>query len=842
MKKLNLFYVMMLCCIQVSIAQVYVGDLTLRTQAEINAFNYFEIQGSLTIEESNPGDIIHLDGLSELARVSENLVIQHNQELNNINGLSNLGELRQIEIRNNPQLTTLDGLSSVRTGDLFIEANDSLQNLDGLSSINTNGIVVRGNHSLTNIDGLSNCSQKAFFIEIIGNVSLKNLDGLNNIPGLSNLLGVLRVRNNNALENGCGITKMLLDQTNGSFIEKTIHDNGPTTSSIDDILDNCITCNGTYTGDLVLSSQVEIDAFNYCEVIGNLTIEEGIAGNIINLDGLLGLERISGEFIITNNQELNNLIGLTRLREVDLIDIDNNPKLSTLIGLSNLEDLSYIKVSSNKSLLNIDGFSKINTGSIVVENNDSLVSVDGFSSCTKPAFLVQIKNNKSLNNLNGLNNIPEMDQRLGVLRVVDNPVLENACSITKLLLDPNSLGSNGEITIRDNGPTTSSVDDILDNCITCNEIYTGDLVLSSQAQIDTFNYCEITGDLTIQETTAGGIVDLRNLNKLERLGGDLNVFGNSALLYVKSFRGLTKIKTLHVRDNASLKRFVGFTKLKEVDNVILANNDKLVVLDFKNITTLQDLKMLNVGLSSLDSFNGLEAINGDFYLDNINISNLDVLQNVTNLGNLFLYRNQLLQNITGLSGASVHGSVVRISSNAALTNLNGLTGLTSLGADLIVSRNQSLQNLDGLINLSSVGNRLIIGDNKNLQNGCGIVVLLENPNTVGGQISIYNNTINTNSAEAIINNCNPAIGPITSTLESGVSMYPVPSTGRELNISGAIQNTRYQIVSFAGEVVAEGVIEGNNEQVIFAKPLEKGIYFVKLMSGNQTETQKFLVN
>ncbi len=593
-----------------------------------------------------------------------------------------------------------------------------------------------------------------------------------------------------------------------------------------------------YNGNLTLNTQADIDAFNYSEVQGNLIIEESISGDILNLGGLLSLEKVEFDLVIKDNLMLNDLMGLNNLREAGNLIVENNAEITNLIGLSSLTSAD-LSINLNKSLINLDGINQLNTGTILITRNDSLINLDGLSNCSENAFFIEVIGNKSLKNLNGLDNIPGMNSLLGVLRIGDNNLLENGCGITKMLLDTTSTPF-GEKLIYNNGPTTSSIDDILNNCLSCNGIYSGDLTLRSQVEIDAFNYCEITGNLTIKETVARDIIDLSNLGRLEKLAGDLKIQGNEALTIISGFDKLTKIETLDIRENKELIQLNAFAGLQELTSILLINNNKLVDIgDFSNIKVLRDFKVLNSAISNIQGLSSLEAVNGDFYLDNTNISNFDVLQNVKNLGNLFLYRNQLLQNINGLSEVSLHGSVVRISSNAALMNLNGLTGLTTLGADLIISRNRVLENLDGLTNLTSVGNRLIVGDNRNLQNGCGILFLLENANTVGGQISIYNNTENTNSTAAIINNCNMLIGPRSEAI---VSIYPIPSNGRELFVKGAEQKTKYQVISFNGQVVTEGSIEESLQQLIFTKPLEKGMYFVRFTNGKEINSKKFLVN
>ena len=91
------------------------GDVTLSTQAEVDAFNYTDVTGTLTISGN---DISNLDALSALTHVGSGLIISDNTSLSNVNGLSALGTVKAdpgtvnngIKISGNQFLTNLDGV------------------------------------------------------------------------------------------------------------------------------------------------------------------------------------------------------------------------------------------------------------------------------------------------------------------------------------------------------------------------------------------------------------------------------------------------------------------------------------------------------------------------------------------------------------------------------------------------------------------------------------------------------------------------------------------------------------------------------------------------------------
>ncbi|WP_299218307.1 hypothetical protein [uncultured Aquimarina sp.] len=450
-----------------------------------------------------------------------------------------------------------------------------------------------------------------------------------------------------------------------------------------------------FPGDYLIDEQSDIDLFNYTTITGDLIIKEGSPGAISNLNGLSELTFVSGNVIITENRNLQNLDGLSNM---------------------NAGDFTAITISKNASLNNVNGLSGI-----------TLISQR-----------LVIEDNIVLDNLDGLENVVFIDSAEGffLLRVRRNSSLANACGIINIINYDQSLVTVIN-SINSNGPNTSSVEDVIANCITpsCEGIYPDNLVLDSQSAIDAFNYCEVAGSLTIEELVTGDIVDLSPLNVLENLGGDLKIYRNKALTEINGFQNLTTINgTLELRGNTLVTNIDGLSNITALERLELFNNFKLENIDaLSNITELTDVRITNNNLTNLYGLRNLETITNSLYLNNTKLINLDDLNNLqTIVKAMYLYSNGTLENVNGLQNMIV-GNAIHINNNVSLKNLDGLNKVSSLNKDLIFKNNTGLEN------------------------ACGIKQLLAE-NAVDGTISISMNGPNASSINAIMNNCLPSLG------------------------------------------------------------------------------------
>tara|TARA_B100000809_G_scaffold213624_1_gene218088 strand:+ start:58558 stop:59898 length:1341 start_codon:yes stop_codon:yes gene_type:complete len=112
---------------------------------------------------------------------------------------------------------------------------------------------------------------------------------------------------------------------------------------------------GTFTGDLIIGNQSELDNLELpneasLEVIaGNLKIISDGSDNILDLSKLENLKRITGSVEIKNNPILSNLSAFISLVTIEggAVDIENNRNLINFCGLENIPTTTNTNITSN---------------------------------------------------------------------------------------------------------------------------------------------------------------------------------------------------------------------------------------------------------------------------------------------------------------------------------------------------------------------------------------------------------------------------------------------------------------------------------------------------------------
>ena len=200
---------------------VYSGDLIFSIQSEIDNFSncFTEIDGTLTIGASG-SDITSLLPLNNLHTIQGDLVIKSNDMLTSLNGLSNIStinsELLIIEFNQNLEnIDDLSGLGNIFYGNIQIRANDNLTSLRGLETLfqnqnNLNNINISGNDALIslNMESITDCNV----------ISINNNDSLVSLQSLENLLSntSMNITNNDFLNNLCALQNLFV---NGNYVE-----------------------------------------------------------------------------------------------------------------------------------------------------------------------------------------------------------------------------------------------------------------------------------------------------------------------------------------------------------------------------------------------------------------------------------------------------------------------------------------------------------------------------------------------------------------------------------------------------------------------------------------------
>lgn len=279
------------------------AGITFRTQEAIDNFsaNFPDcttIAGTVTIEETSPGAIENLAGLSTIVSIGEALVINQNTALNSLEGLNNLAIIGgRLTISNNLLLENLQGLEALDTivSSLRISNNAALSTLTGLGDLHAlfQDLSIENNRALNNLRGLDSLRHVEGQVNISSNPRLTSLDGLEQLQSVKE---IFQLYNNPLLQSLSALAAL---------------------QSVGD--------------DFIIDENQRLPT----------------------LQGLEGLTSVGGFLQIVNQPILNNLIGLRELKEVGgLLQVFNNKLLSSLSGLDSIDHKSFnsLALISNPNL------------------------------------------------------------------------------------------------------------------------------------------------------------------------------------------------------------------------------------------------------------------------------------------------------------------------------------------------------------------------------------------------------------------------------------------------------------------------------------------------------------
>jgi hypothetical protein len=502
---------------------------------------------SLALLEKISGSL-HITGNANLETVDlpalttnrGSLSISNNGKLTSISGFNNLVSALSITIGGNPKLGSISGFSSLQYVDiglsgsaLIIEQNNALTILQGFEGLQmTPNLRIVNNPQLLALDGFPSLTQVIGDFQISNNESLKTINGFNKLSFISGfpriiLNSALLIQNNASLETFAGLYSLRsisapLDGGRippvqgivtvsvtgnpqlaeccslGPVLDALISSNVPPSSVRINIsengggctLEDILNCERICDGDVTLTSQAEVDAFNCTKVTGNLTVTgpditnlHGLSVlrevnghlrienvNATSLDGLSLLDSIGRALLVMNNPSLNVILGLScfiqegieisnngslhqvsgfnTLKKLDWLGVQNNPKLTSVVGFDSLEIIqtSYpdpfaptgIGISNNGILGAIPGFQMLSkVGSIRINGNNQLTSLNGFSNVSRIEGVLAISDNSSLKVINAFENLVSI---VGISRHIpraglvleNNPLLEGFPGLSSL--------------------------------------------------------------------------------------------------------------------------------------------------------------------------------------------------------------------------------------------------------------------------------------------------------------------------------------------------------------------------------------------------------------------------
>ena len=175
--------------------------------------------------------LTNVDGLRNLTSVE--FIHLYENQLTNVDRLSNLTSVKDLNLHNN-QLTNVNGLSNLTSASTLNIYNNKLTDVDGLSKLTSAKHLDLSNNQITNVYGLRNLMSASFLnlfnnkltnVDVLSNLKSASILYLNNnkltnVNGLSNLTSVQNIQlNNNQLTNINGLAK--LEISNSISIDST---------------------------------------------------------------------------------------------------------------------------------------------------------------------------------------------------------------------------------------------------------------------------------------------------------------------------------------------------------------------------------------------------------------------------------------------------------------------------------------------------------------------------------------------------------------------------------------------------------------------------------------------
>lgn len=229
-----------------------------------------------------------------------------------------------------------------------------------------------------------------------------------------------------------GIINIGYDHCSNSSVSIQIYDTETDRFAIDEVLLNgsavdlgslsvCDNSGGIYNGDVVLSTQEELNdfgSFQYKRIQGQLFIgvSSGNPSNITDLSPLSDLEHVES-LIFANNSLLTNLEGLPNIAEVNWLTINNNDQITSLSGLENITKSLWVNITGNDNLNSLQGL-RGSMNRLFIRSNNALESLTGLENVTSIEVL-DVWDSNSLTSIAEVMNISNLRN----LTLDRNPVL-----------------------------------------------------------------------------------------------------------------------------------------------------------------------------------------------------------------------------------------------------------------------------------------------------------------------------------------------------------------------------------------------------------------------------------
>lgn len=371
------------------------GNVTITTQAQLNALaGCTAINGNLQI---NGSGITDFTSVNNITTVTGELSISNiSTNLNNV--FPNLTSAGAIAIINN-SFTTFNGFNSL-TGNLNyinISSNNNLISFSGFNTFSgTTGLDIRENPNLSTMNALGSVTQISNFY--LKNVALANLNFLSSLVTVNGFFIVENCSSLNSFSPSINKT-LLLNNSTFRLIGLPLLNNL-----------NGLTFNSANCSDITIMDCGSLTSITPMSGISG-AMTGGFWGNIFiqnndALTSLNGLQNITSakSLFILDNQLLTNLSGLNSFSSTtDAVGISDNPSLTSLNGLNNLVAVGYPpSIGSNSMLTDISALNTLNLASTVIMASGQLniTNNSNLAICAVPWVCNYMSNANVIKNIN----------------------------------------------------------------------------------------------------------------------------------------------------------------------------------------------------------------------------------------------------------------------------------------------------------------------------------------------------------------------------------------------------------------------------------------------------------
>ena len=707
--------------------RTYLGDITVRTQAELNALfvaliSIDTIDGDLTIGYTDTGstsDITDLTILGNMAHITGNLIIQQNGQLVNLTGLNNLQTIGgYFQVDDNSRLTALN-FSKLQTIGGYFQVNDNaqltafdfskLETIEGNFNVHVNNRLttldfpalqtIEGSFQVNNNDGLTSFGNFTKLQIIEGYVDVSNNDRLTtlgNFSKLETIEGYFSVTNNDTLTT-LGSFPALLSIGTGTV---SVPSEGQSTEGVSILVEN----NPELSNCSVLAGFLSGEDF---AVSGEIFINANTTG--CNSPSTIDVSNISrvyiGDITVRTQAELNSLRAI--LRNIHTIEGSvtigyyhhGNPS-SDITDLTPFRNIVHITgnlfIYRNLRLVDLNPLTNnLQTigGELDVLTNHRITTLNFPVLQTVEGRLFRVVANDSLTTLN----FPVLDSIKGHVQILQSAHL----NFPVLQTIEGNLEVVGNNTL--NFPVLQTIE--------------GYLAVQHSDTLTTLDFPVLDSIGGFFQVNYNDRLTTLNFPVLQTIGRYFQVNENHKLTTLGVFPALEIIEeSFIVRGNSRLTTLGNFPVLTSIGEHLTTLS---VSVRVENNSSLSDCYILTEFLSER-----VHAVKGSISIRNNatdgGCNSQNGIINSTYQGDITVTTqaqvDALRDTLAGKTRVAGNLTIGYTSGNSRsdITDLTPLRNIVHIMENLIIQQNGQLANLNPLTNLQSIGKFLRVHDNDQL--------------------------------------------------------------------------------------------------------------------------------